>query len=158
MTRNEICARLSMNKIKPLHWIHREILPIAKMGARIAYDILSAMHIQIVFAAHALVNAAQIEQIDMWGNVSKLPLLERTMFLQNAILTYNSLIDYTWQIIYFYYFCDENELLLCSDFSDIEIKAKSIKGQKIKEIATQLPGKNLKLHKSHRRLPICYSL
>jgi len=148
MTRSEICDRLLMNQIKPLNSFYREVLPIAKMGARISYDILSAMHIQIEFAAHALVNAAQIEQIDMWGNVSKFPLLERTMFLQNAILTYNSLIDYVRQIIYFYYFCDEDELLLCSDFSDIEKKAESLRGNKILEIDTQLSGKNSKLYKA----------
>ncbi|MBP1736938.1 MAG: hypothetical protein H6Q60_819 [Oscillospiraceae bacterium] len=119
-----------INNYPQLNFIARELLAIADCGACIAYDKFWALHTQIIFGATECLAAYDLEQKDALGRQSDTPWFERTMHLQNAILSYNSCLDYMWQVIYFYYDIGNVKYLEFSDFSNIEEESSKI-GKKV---------------------------
>lgn len=105
--KTNILDRLTHNNIRILNWFERGILPFTnpdnRAGIAISYFKIIALHNNIFYGAFSLKNAWSENVIDIHDNPSDSPIFYRSMHLQNAYVTYNSCIDYIYQILYFYY-------------------------------------------------------
>jgi len=126
--------RLTINRLKFLPWYAHDMLPLSNCGMRIAYDKAVSLNMQINFAATALSRAYKKEQMDLFGEPSKNPLIERVMNLTYALLSYNSCLDFIWQVLYFYYNIDGIDFYSFRDYKDVEKCAQKVQGSKIKKI------------------------
>jgi hypothetical protein len=91
-----------MINLKPLPGFEHSLLPLAGIGIAVSYFKAIALHSNILFAAESLMSAIKEEQRNWKDEISKFPMFERTMHLQNAIIIYNNCVDYVYQIIYFF--------------------------------------------------------
>ncbi len=89
---------LKMFRISRIPFNFYEMLPLCGIGISESFNVFMAYHNQLYFASRFLVMSTEEKTED-----SNNDLMERYMYLQAAIVSYNSCLDYVYQIIYFYY-------------------------------------------------------
>ena len=106
-----------------------EMLPLCGIGVAESFNVFLAFHNQIYFAVRFLEKAAVPE--DEFDK----QLIERYMYLQAAILAYNSSTDYIYQILYFYFeLYREIHHTNIASRKDIIRLSENIKGDVLKQI------------------------
>lgn len=144
-------SRLTFNKINILNWFERGILPLValdnRLGIAISYFKIISLHNNILYGAFSLKNAWQKEAKDLYDEIASFPMFYRTMHLQNAFVTYNSCIDYVYQVLYFYYDLDScvNNVRTHKEVLDLEKQVKAYRRNSFDEI---IKTHNLNVYKA----------
>ena len=141
----EFMQQIKVMKIKTINGFYRAMLNVIDNGITISYYKFISLHTQIYYAANSLVNAYRTEQKDLWGNISKNPMWERTMHIQNAFTIYDTCYDYTLSIIYFFYDIGKKNHFI-KENKDIDSITKYIKGREINKIYYFLKLNNYRLY------------
>jgi len=127
--------KLHLLKLNSIDSIFYEMLPLCGFGPTISFSRFLALQKKIVFASHALINAYRINHQSLWGVDLEDSLLERSMYFENAIESYNKVTDYVYLILYFnfelYEVMDRKEIKSKEDIVEI---SKKIKGKKYEAI------------------------
>ncbi len=83
-----------------INFIFYEMLPLCGVGVSIAYSKFIILHKKIRNGAFSLINAYKNKHFDFYKQKIEDASWERNMYLENAILIYNPIRDYIYQIIY----------------------------------------------------------
>ena len=90
-----------------------EMLPLCEMGISISFSKFMALEQRMWVAAQNLVKAFKTDHKGLCNSETDYSesFWERTMYIENAIISYNACLDYIYIILYFYYdFYRESEI------------------------------------------------
>jgi len=95
-----------VKKIEPLKmdnidFLFYEMLPLCGAGTAIAFSRFIALHNKICIGSYSLIGAYKKDHTGLWGEYIGNNLWQRSMHFENAILAYNSIVDYVYAILYF---------------------------------------------------------
>lgn len=89
---------ISMNNLDPNFY---EMVALCGSGVAAAFYKFITLNHKIWFGSHALINAYKKEHKPLWDNSVNDTLWLRCMYLENAILSYSSAVDYIYAVLYF---------------------------------------------------------
>lgn len=112
-----------------------EMLPLCDVGTSIAFSKFLLLQRRVYYASYSLINAYKKDHNNILGDPFNDTLSIRSMYFEYAIETYNKVVDYVYQILYFNY-----KLYKVIDNIDIKSKrniisvSRKLKGKKLKEV------------------------
>ena|GEM_PF-1912325 len=132
----EFAKGLPLLKMNNIYRMFYEMLPLCGFGPAIAFSRFLALHQKIVSGSHALINAYKKDHKSIWGDDLEDSLWQRSMYFENAIESYNKVVDYVYIILYFnfelYGIIDKEKIKTKEDVIRISEK---IKGKKLGKIS-----------------------
>lgn len=126
---------LELLKMNDINFLFYEMLPLCGFGNAIAFSRFLTLHNKIWCGSYELINAYKKEHKGLWGETIENCLRVRTMHLENAIVAYNTIVDYIYSVLYFHF--DLYRLIgntYIKEKEDILKISKSIKGKTIDKI------------------------
>ena len=131
--------KLELLKMNDIDFLFYEMLPLCGVGASVAFSRFLTLHNKICFGSFALINAYKKEHTGLWGDSTNNNIWYRSMYLETAIMAYNSIEDYIYMVLYFNFdLYEKMDNYSIKNKEDIIERSKEIKGKTKSNIDTWL--------------------
>ncbi len=95
--------QLELMKLNNIDFLFYEMLPLCGVGTAVAFSRFLTLHKQMCLGSYALINSYKEDHPDLYGEKVEDSIWQRGMYLENAVLVYNSIADYIYDVLYFKY-------------------------------------------------------